>query len=157
MVSSQFGALLKEFEPFFNCPLEPDENNSCLIHLGIGISLQIEMDRQGMILIGSRLGAVHMGRYRDQLIRQALKSNASSFSTGIFGFSHKSNQLILFLTLNPHQLNSHQITQLLSPFITKAQSWKEAIEKGEIPTILPISASKSNEPSGIFGLMSSQQ
>lgn len=154
MVSSQFGALLKEFESVFNCSLQPDDNNSCLINLEIGVSIQIELDRYGMLLIGSRLGAVHMGRFRDNLIRQALKSNeATSPSTGVLGFSQKSNQLILFTKMNPHQLNHHQIIHLLPLFINKAKLWKEAIEKGTIPDLTTTETS-SNKPSGLFGLIS---
>jgi hypothetical protein len=155
MVSSQFGALLKEFESVFNIQLEPDENNSCLINLGVGISVQIEMDRYGKLLIGSRLGAVHMGRFRDNLIRQALKSNDSTpHSTGILGFSQKSNQLILFAKLDPLQLNHHQIINLLPLFINKAKLWKEAIEKGEVPDITAANTASNKQPSGLFGLMS---
>ncbi|MFI0435279.1 MAG: CesT family type III secretion system chaperone [Parachlamydiaceae bacterium] len=153
MVSTQFGALLKEFESFFDCSLEPDNNNSCLIHLGNDINIQIEMDRDGCILIGSRLGAVHMGRYREVLIQQALKSNEVTLpSTGIFGFSHKSNQLILFMKLTPFNLNSSEISILLPPFIDKVKLWKEAIAKGEIPTIH--SSISTKKPAGIFGLIS---
>ncbi len=154
MVSSQFGGLLKVFETFFKCPLEPDENNSCLIHLGIGISIQIEMEKYGFILVGSKLGSVHMGRYRDNLIKQALKSNASSFpSCGIFGFSQKSNQLILFIKIDPIKLSPHEIVNSLPPFINKAKIWKEAIEKGDIPA-LDRDSPVSDKPSGIFGLIS---
>lgn len=153
MVSSQFGALLKEFESFFDCPLNPDDNNSCLIHLVSGVTIQIEMDRYGMILFGSRLGAVLMGRYRDNLVRQALKSNEATLpSSGVIGFSIKSNQFILFAKLNPLSLNANQIASALPPFIAKATLWKGAIEKGEIPEITPTKA--SNESSGMFGLVS---
>jgi len=152
MVSSQFGALLKEFEAFFNCQLEPDPNDSCLITLGTGLTLQIELDRYGLILIGCRLGTVLMGRYRDNLIRAALKSNESTLpSTGILGFSQKSNQFILFIKLNPHFVSIHQILALLPPYLTKAKLWSEAIAKGEVPTTAPIGSSK---PSGLFGLIS---
>ncbi len=153
MVSSQFGAILKEFETFFNCKLEPDINDSCLINLEMGMNLQIELDRYGLILIGCRLGAVHMGRYRDNLIREALKSNeATRPSTGILGFSQKSSQLILFIKLNPNFISIHQIPTLLPPFLTKAKLWAEAIGKGEVPT--PINSIGSSKPSGIFGLIS---
>ncbi len=150
MVSSQYGTILKEFESFFNCPLNPDDKNSCLINLGVGISIQIEMDRNNMLLIGCRVGAVLMGRYRDNLVRQALKSNDQVPSTGVLGFSNKSNQFILFAKLNPNTLNNRQITSWLPLFIAKAKLWKDAIEKGEIPEI----THAIQAPSGLFGLIS---
>lgn len=153
MVRSQFGAILKEFENFFHCPLEPDENDSCLIKMEIGISLQVELDRYGFILIGCRLGALHMGRYRDNLVRAALQSNEMTpFSTGILGFSQKSSQLILFMKLNPQVLPTHQILAVLPPFIAKAKQWTDAIAKGEVPVVTAADSSKI--VSGLFGLIS---
>lgn len=153
MVSNQFGAILKELEPFFKCPLEPDQNDSCLIKLGNGISIQIELDRYGYLLIGSRLGNLPMNRYRDNLIQQALKSNESSLpSSGVFGFSQKSQQLILFIRINPASHSAHQMMALLPPFITQAKKWSDAIAKGEMPSIEGGTASKSS--SGLFGLIS---
>lgn len=152
MVTSQLGALLKEFESFFNCPLNPDDNNSCLIQLGSGVTLQIELDRYGLLLVGCRLGVVHMGRYRNDLIRAALKSNElSSPSTGVFGFSQKSNQLILFIKFDPHLLTIHQITTVMPPFMEKAKKWMDAISKGEVPLMDSESTVKA---SGLFGLIS---
>lgn len=154
MVSSQFGAILKEFEAFFHCSLEPDINNSCLIKLATGIILQIELDRYGLILIGCRLGAVQISRYRDNLIREALKSNHATLpSTGILGFSQKSSQLILFIKLDPTFVSTHQILALLPPFLAKAKIWTEAIARGEIPTI-STSIDSAKTSSGLFGLIS---
>src|SRR5215204_4164435 len=153
MVSSQFGGILKEFENFFNCTLEPDSHDSCLISMEIGINLQVELDRYGMLLIGCRLGAVHMGRYRDNLIRAALKSNETTFpSTGVIGFSQKSNQLILFVKVSSHNFTANDIATLLPPFVTKAKLWMDAIAKGEVPSLTTAPSSKA--PSGLFGLIS---
>lgn len=151
MVNSQFGALLKEFEDFFHCPLNPDSQNSCLINMGVGISLQIELDKSGFVLIGCRLGVLHMGRYRENLLRAALKSHdISPPSSGIFGFSHSSNQLILFIKMNPQSLSSQEIDTLLTPFIAKAKLWTDAIANGEVPVV---SSESSVKGPGLFGLM----
>jgi hypothetical protein len=153
MVKTQFGALLKEFENFFNCSLEPDENDSCVVKMGVGVTLQIELDRYGFILIGCRLGALQMGRFRDNIMRAALQSNEATLpSTGVLGFSHKSLQLILFMKLNPHLVSIHQILSLMPPFVTKAKQWTDAIAKGEVPKIT--SETSSKVPSGLFGLIS---
>lgn len=151
MVNTQFGAILKQFEPFFKCPLEPDANDSCLIKLGIGIEIQIELDRYGQLLIGCRVGSLPMSRFRNNLIQEALKSNGAAVpSTGIFGFSQKSNHLILFVKLNAN-LPAHQLLTLIPVFIAKAKLWSDAIAKGETPQG---SAVTPGTPSGLFGLIS---
>lgn len=153
MVSTQFGAILKELEPFFKCPLEPDQNNSCLVKMGIGLSLQMELDRTGFLLIGCRLGVLPMSRYRDNLVQQALKSNNLSIpSQGVFGFSQKSSQLIFFMRVDPASCPPSQIVTLLEPFVTKAKKWTDAIAAGQTPDV-DESAPSSKSTSGLFGLM----
>ena len=156
MVNSQFGAILKEFETFFNCNLEPDENDSCMINMGIGISVQIELDRYGFIVLGCRLGSVPMGSFRNDLVKKALISNDTTLpSTGIIGFSQKSSQFILYSKISPNTLTPAQILALLPPFAEKAKLWTECITKGELPPV----ADENSDPkksSGIFGLISGE-
>jgi hypothetical protein len=153
MDNSQLGVILKEFEPFFKCHLEPDSHDSCLIKMGLGISIQIEIDRYGYLLIGCRVGTIPIGRFRDNVLKQALKSNEFTLpSTGILGFSQKTHHLILFIKMNPTSLTPDQIQAQLPPFIKKAKRWVDAIAKGEIPPI--DQESKSGSPSGLFSLIS---
>jgi hypothetical protein len=155
MVSTQFGSILKLLQPFFDCPLEPDTNNSCLIKLELGISIQLELDRHGLLLMGCRIGTLPMSRYRDNLIKQALRSNElSQPSTGVFGFSQKSNQLILFTKLEPRDLTSQQLQNLLPAFIEKAKKWGDALGNGETPSVDEGGSQSGKAPSGIFGLIS---
>jgi hypothetical protein len=149
MVSSLFESLLKDFEPIFNCALVPDENQSCLITTSSGITVQIELNSEGKLIIGSKLGVLKMSAYRIHLLKEALKSNDAALPhEGIFGYSTKSNQLILFLTIDTNQLNSEKIKTLLPPFLIKAKKWLDAISAGQIPS----SEQKSNyvSPMGIF-------
>lgn len=150
MVHSQLGNILKEFESFFQCPLTPDTNDSCLIRTG-NISLQIELDRYGLLLIGCHIATMPSSRYRNNLIHAALRFNEATLpSTGIFGFSQKLQEFILFLTIDPQSITPHLISSTLPPFLNKAKQWMETIEKNEVPS-LAITTPKS---SGIFGLIS---
>jgi hypothetical protein len=153
MVTSQFGALLQELEPFFKCKLEPDINNSCLIKMANGLKVQIELDKYGeYLLIGTRLGIVSIGRYRENIFKEALKVNAlHPPSNGVFGYSKKSGNLILFVTLGVRNINQDKMISVLTTFIPKAQIWMEALSRGELPIMA------DNQPivnkSGVFGLI----
>lgn len=136
MVSSQFEAILKDFEPFFKCRLQADQNESCLIKMGQGISLQMELNRYGFLLIGCRIGELPRGRFQDEVIKEALKANEFYPPlTGIFGISRKSNSLILYLLIDPHKLDLDKISNLLNPFIAKAKLWSDSINQGNIPAL----------------------
>lgn len=135
MVSTQLQGILKEFEAFFNCPLVTDENESCQIEMGIGINIQLELNRYGSLLVGCRLGSM-VGRYRDQIFKEAMKANyLHAPSSGVFGYSQKSKNLILFMLIDPKTLKPDTINRLMVPFINKAKTWVEAIKAGTIPAI----------------------
>lgn len=152
MVTSQFGAILKEFEKFTGCPLTPDENNACLIEFPTGLKIQFEIDKFGMLVVGSLLGPLSFGRNRGEFIRAALKANEmDSPREGILGYSNKSTQLILFLKLDPQKMNTLEMLKLLPPFVDKANKWKDAITSGQAPKMMVTTSSK---PAGLFGIMS---
>jgi Tir chaperone protein (CesT) family len=150
MVSSQFESILKDFESFFQCQLQPDANDSCLVKLASGLKVQIEMNSLGFLIVGCRLGALQMGRFRERVIQESLKANEiNAPSTGIFGYSHKSQQLILFLSIDPKGVSSDKISTLIEPFVAKAQLWSDALSKGETP---PLSVMASPLSPSFFGI-----
>lgn len=153
MLTSVFDNILKDFEPFFNCTLQSDANHSCKIEMGFGISIQIEINQENQVIIGSIVGELPPGVYRDRLIRQALKSNNSSpLSSGTFGYSKKSNHLISFLLIHSDKITPDYIFEILPPFIEKAKLWKEAIEENQLPAVEDPSK-ENTKGHGLFGFI----
>lgn len=152
MEISVFGSILKEFESYFKCPLTPDKNNSCLVKLNTGISVQLEIDRMGQLLIGCKIATMPMNRFRENVIREALKANESvDPSEGIFGFSQKTNTLMLFMMIDPKKINPDLIAKILPPFTEKAKLWADTIATGKIPSTAQASSTKLQSPMSIFG------
>jgi hypothetical protein len=155
MVVDAYTALLEELgKSLGGIELTSDKNNTCLIHLKDGIEVQIELDHKGdSLLIGSDLGEVPVGRYRENLFREALKANGlPSPIYGILAFSQRIDHLILYTMLPLKDLNGEKISAFLTPFALKAKVWKDAIERGEVP-VVQSAASGPAPPAGIFGLM----
>lgn len=153
MVQSQFESILKELEGYFGCPLHPDAAHSCLIKLENGLSVQMEIDPEGYLLVGSRIGKLPTGRYRSLLARQMLKFNALSLpSQGLFGLSQKSRFLIFFLRLSPARLTQEEIQRSLTPFLMKAKQWADAMAKEEVPALENL-ALPSPSTKGLFDLI----
>lgn len=151
MVSAQIDHVLRDLESFFKCPLKTNSGNTCCIRMSSGLSVQIRLDRTGFLLVGCKLGSVHMGRFFKELVRAALNSNdLTSLDSGVFGFSHKSNQLILFMRIPIEKLSSYELLALFPPFIEKAKMWHNAIAKNEIPKI----KEENKHSTGLFGLVS---
>lgn len=152
MVANQFEVILQELEPYFKCKLTPDTNNSCFIKMGIGVQIQMELDPYGEdFVVGARLGVISPGRYREAVFREALKANSHSPPRqGIFSFSRKSGNLILFLSIPLKDITQDKLTHLLNPFIAKAQAWTQALSQGAIP--IGVEEVSTSSKTGLFGL-----
>lgn len=150
MVASLYESLLQELGEQLHIPLRPDRE-SCVIEYKDGLRVQLELDRQEEFLrIVSDFGEIAPGRYRENLFREALKSNGlPPPHVGVFALSHNSTHLILFDVLPVRNLTGLHIADFLTPFLEKAKVWREAITTGQLPSV----SSGRSSRSGIFGLM----
>lgn len=152
--SSMYESLLKDLEFFFKCKLKPSANQSCLIKMPSGLHIQIEMAPKGeFLIIGAKLGTLPAGRYRDNILREALRANGlPPPRPGTFAYSDVSGLLVLFLKLDVRFFSADKASTLLPRFTETAQKWRESIERGEIPPIEETSRS-GGANSSLFGMI----
>lgn len=132
MIADKFSLLLEDLSKYLSLNLRPDENNSCLINIKDKVEVQIELDpSETFLIIGAVLGELPPGKFREDSLLSALKANARPYPIlGIFAYSKKANSLVLFEKLELEVFNTENILSLLTPFIKKAVTWKDALEKG---------------------------
>lgn len=150
MVMDLFESLLDELSKALNIPdLHPDQNKACLIKFKTNLRVQVEMDSgQENVLIASTLGTLQDGRYKENILREALKANGLPGPLhGILAYSTKTGHLILFEYLPTKELTGDKIADAIAPFSEKALRWKNAIENNEVPSIAVFRSS-----GGMFGL-----
>lgn len=149
-----FESLLQEFSQAINIPnLKPDGNNSCLIALPKGPKIQLDLDgNQEFLILGSEIGFLPAGRYRETLFKEALRANSLPPPRyGDFAFSKKKDQLILFTKLPLKDINGEKIASTFAPFSEKATHWWSAIQRGEVPSLTGAFSTKKGG-AGMFGL-----
>lgn len=153
MITDSLGALLQELGKALKIPdLHPDRNNSCLISLPNGLKVQIELDKSGScITIGTDIGFVPPGRYRENVFREALKANGQPYPqrNGILAYSRQADRLVLFEMLSLKDLTGEKIASALALLNEKALIWKEALARGDVPVV---SSSGTSRPMGMFGM-----
>lgn len=155
MVADLFESLLQEIGKEYHLTLKADQNNSCLFNLPNGLSIQMEIDpKNEFYIIGSDLGEVPIGKYRENLFLAALKTNAfPPPQIGAFAYSRQKNHLVLHAMIPLPEITGEKILNILRPFLEKAWVWKSAITNGEIPEVIPPTSGHYTPSSGgIFGL-----
>ena len=158
MVTDKFGMLLQELGTIYKVKLAPDKNNACLLRFNNGIEVQIELNsnEQYLVLV-SMLGEISQGRFRENIFREALKSNGlPPPRNGIFAYSKKGEALVLCDMLLLDEFNGMKLADYLQTFTQKAELWKKSIASGEVPSYLgnELSFGGSQKPAGgLFGLI----
>jgi len=154
MVHDIFDSVLQELGDTLEIEdLHLDDTGTCLIKFDTELEVYIEpYARDDFMLISTDLGEVPGGRYREDVFREALKSNGLPIPRyGTFAFSEQSDHLVLFGLLSLRELNGEKIATFLHPFMDKALVWKEAIAGGDIPVADTMTTSHAG-PAGMFGL-----
>lgn len=129
--------LLSELSTHMGVPLKADSHLSCLIRFKNKINIQIELDKpQEHLIAGIFLGELTPGAYRENILREALKSNNEPPpAVGIFAYSDRKNGLVLFETRRVQDINGDKLHSLLLELYVKAEPWQEALSRGEIPHV----------------------
>jgi hypothetical protein len=156
MITDKFGNLLQELGNVLKTELKPDKNNACLLKFKSGIAIQLEVDSKGEnVIIACDLGQLPQGRYRENIFREALKANGlPPPRNGIFAFAKKSESLVLYDKLPIEETTGQKLLDYLQPFSQKAELWKGAITRGEVPSFMGSELTFGNKAAGgIFGLI----
>lgn len=153
MANQKLATILQELGRSSIIPIKdlaPDRRDSCLISLPGSVDIQLESDGdEKNLMIGCKLSEVPLGRYRENLFREALKANGQPQERyGVFGYIPRTNQLVLFELLSYTDLTGEKVADFLEKFIQKAMVWRTAINNGEIPSV----TYGQRSGSGMFGL-----
>lgn len=154
MIQEIFGALLEELGSVMNMRLSPDRNNSCLFTYQNGLKVQLEHDTgNNQIIAVAYIGTPPPGRYRENLFKEALKANGLPLpQPGAFAYSKKTDSLVLYGYISITELTGQKLADFLAPFIQRADLWRNAMGRGEIPSFTGTELSFGRSGGGIFGL-----
>lgn len=153
MALDLFASLLDELAAILKVKLRPDTNNSCRIRYPDKTEVQIEIDTGGeWVIIGTNIGTLPPGRFREDFCREALKANLIlEPKCGTFAYSKKGDRLVFFRRIPYRIAKGQQIAEALTPFLERAKSWKEMLSRNEVPLVR--SQESSSPGNRLFGLI----
>ena len=127
----RFQELLWDLGEVIELPLHVDKNNACKIVIQEKLSIQLEMDSSHeRLLAAAFISELPPGKFRENVLKEAMKTNNSYHPFGIFAYIEKINSLILYHYLMADQLNGEKLADFLELFIEEAESWQSAISMG---------------------------
>jgi hypothetical protein len=131
-MTDRFDALLGALGQLFGMALHKDRAGGCALQIKKGFIVQLSTNEtMDKILIGSKVVEVAPGKFRENVLKDALKYNAGKDPrVGMFAFLEKTNQLVLFQYYPLDIMNGERLASLLGPFIDLAEKYREAILAG---------------------------
>jgi hypothetical protein len=127
----RFEELLKQVGAQLDIALHLDPNRACNLNINGLFHIQIEEDvRKDALLLASFICEVPPGKFRENVLREALKSNNAYPRVGTLGYSDRNNQLALFTHISWYQLTADKFLKSFNPFLEKVDNWRLAITSG---------------------------
>lgn len=136
-MTSPFEVLLGELGQEMEINIKADLNDSCRLMFAGDVFVQIDLATNAdAVLIGSELGRLVPGPYREKILKQALRVNGlSTQPRGILSYSEKIDALILYQYLPLSQINGKGLNNFLQIFVEHARIWHDALAHNEIPQL----------------------
>lgn len=132
----RFQALLNQISPLIHEPLYADRKRAVRITVNETLDIFLEDDEQkDRVLIATFISEIPAGKYRENLLKEGLKNNALFPRIGTFAYSERNNQLCLFEYHSYVNLTGEKIADRLACFIAKANFWRDAMQRGTLPSI----------------------
>lgn len=132
----KFQELLWDLGELVQLPLHVDKNQACNLLLDENLEVQMQMDKHGEnLLVCAFLGEIPPGRFRENVLRDALKVNGQYQPFGSLAFFDKKSLLILHQFLPAETLNGEKLNEHLEVFIEEAEEWRRALASGSTAPI----------------------
>ena len=131
-MTDRFEELLHELGKFFGLALRPDKSHFCALSVqGLVVQLQTDVAFEKLLIV-AKLGELPAGKFREEVLKEALKANAlPDPRVGVFAYVPQINQLMLFQRYPFDILNGERLAGLLGPFLDLGARWKAALAAGQ--------------------------
>ncbi len=130
MSRTTFEEILPAFGETLGIELIPDHHDRCCLKINGTLSVQLEKIEDGrVLLISSMLGTLAAGKYREDLLENALKANGFYPKAATLCYIRRANELALFRKLEL-EIDTLSCCAEISSFIDTASSWQTAIRTG---------------------------
>lgn len=128
----RFEELLRELSVQLDTTLHLDKIGACSLKIDEQFHVQIECDpHQERVLIATFICELPPGKFRENILKDALKANHPFPQNGTLAYSDRNNQLALFSYLPFTNLTGRKLSEFLNAFVEKTGQWRSAVDAGQ--------------------------
>ncbi len=147
---SIFDELIEVLSKSLNIPLHVEKGKLCRLNINEVMRVQIEWDElKEKVLIASFLCELPPGKFRENALKEALKTNNQEAMPFTLAYSERNNQLAAFVYYPISSLKPEFFLEELLKFVEKADLWRVAVERGDLAAV---TISSSGKESPFFGM-----
>lgn len=130
----RFAILLDDLGTLIDVPLHPDHHRACILLINNQLHVHItEEENKDRLMIAAFVSEVPPGKFRENILKEALKENNLFPRLGTFSYSDRNNQLALVSYIPLAGLRGDNFADFLEKFFEKSFSWKTGVETGQLP------------------------
>jgi len=131
MTRQAFSNLLFQLGEELDLNLNIDAKGACSLTYNDEIEIQLEpSSNMETLFIGTFITEISPGKFREEVLKNALKMNDQLPYIGTLSYCKQNNALFFFRTYPLSQLTGHDLALFLSQFLAFALSWKKTIQEG---------------------------
>ncbi len=125
----ELAEILKHLSDDLKMQFQEDPTGSYSYQIDETITVQIELAKnEEDVVLGSFFAELPPGKFRENVLGNALKANYILNEPSFFAFSEQNHKLLLYQFLPLKNLNSQKLQEDLTLFSNKALLWQEAIK-----------------------------
>ncbi|MCB1107234.1 MAG: CesT family type III secretion system chaperone [Chlamydiia bacterium] len=127
----RFQELLWDLGELVNLPLHVDKNHACTLLLDDRLEVQLQMDKhEENLIFWAFVHEIPPGKFRENVLKDALKVNAEPHPFGHLAYYEKKNMLILHQFVPAEKLSGSELLEKLESFIEEAEEWRSSLDQG---------------------------
>ena len=148
-----YSELIEQLSDRLNTEIFPSPNNVVNLLIEQSIRVQIEPDDlDEFIVIGAMIEELPPGKFREHILKDALKANyLADKNPGILSYMYKNNLLMLHKKLPMGSLKVEDLINHIKGLVERAKKWKDAINEGYSCPTDEIPKPNESQNKSIFG------
>ncbi len=134
-MKTPFEELIRELGATLGIELHIDHHGACCLQLKDKVRVQLEPDnKEDRLILAAFIGELSPGRFREDVLKEALKANAQNTVNGhagaILGFCARHNQLACHTFLLYQEAMGEKLLNTVTYLSEQAVSWFDALQNG---------------------------